>query len=79
MKKITFYLNTWTKEILETEYADSLKLFLKEKLQMDLDISVNNYRFSIYFPKEIETLIINELSKLGSYDIFKGSIKIESL
>jgi hypothetical protein len=79
MKKITFYLNTWTEEILETEYADSLKLFLKEKLQMDLDISVNNSRFSIYFPKEIETLIINELSKLGSYDIFKGSIKIENL
>jgi len=79
MKKFTFHFHTWTEEITANEFTDYLSEKLKEKLQIDLDITEINYNFSFSFPEEMEEKVLTEIKALVFYNIFKNSIKIEKI
>jgi hypothetical protein len=75
-KQMTFVFNSWSQEITNIEFSETLSKKLKQ-INQGIEISFINDVFELSYDSKLESQVLSEIEQDAFFDIFKDTISIK--
>ncbi len=73
---MTFVFNSWSQEITNIEFSETLSKKLKQ-INQGIEISFINDVFELSYDSKLESQVLSEIEQDAFFDIFKDTISIK--